>query len=74
MRKPTEIDITGKVTNIGRPDGTTRDTWHAVFTARAPLSAGGCARACGAGKGKSPEVALRRATDDAVSEVLKRTR
>lgn len=41
MRKPTEIDITGKVTNIGRPDGTTRDTWHAVVTARAPQGASG---------------------------------
>ena len=57
--------VAASVENIGRVDGTTRDTWgaNATVTRSAP---GG--PTTGEGRAKKPEVAIRRAVDDAFAK------
>ena len=62
--KHVEYELTGRVENVGRPDGTTRDTWEATVTLRPPMPAV-AAGSRGRGTAKAPAVAIRRAVEEA---------
>lgn len=69
MSKPSEFSLLVSVQNIGRPDGTTRDTWLSVVRLMEDrLNILGSPVAIGDGSGKRPEVAVNRAVVDAFAK------
>lgn len=65
--KPQEIRVRLTITNLGKIDGTTRDTWQADATAHAAYRKNGT----GSGRGKRPEVAANRAMIFALDSIEK---
>lgn len=69
--KHSDYVITGAVKNLGRVDGTTRDTWIATVRLAQPVGAQAVEHS---GSGKDPGVAMSRAARDAVDAMLRHER
>lgn len=73
MSKRTHYAIVGRVENIGRVDGTSRDTWSAFVDLRSAISpASSRFIAQGYGTGKAPGVAASRAVTQAFDHLRRR--
>ena len=70
--KHLNYELTVRVENVGRIDGTVRDTWEATANLSAPASPG--KGSGGRGAGKAPEVAIRRAVDESFGACARRER